>query len=168
MLQKVHVMAHLEKLHILYVKKKHGIYIEQSKVSKSNKIRNVGDAKENNLKKVVKKIGSKNKKQVPKDMKQDILIKKRMDWAKISNCVEYELYPKLASVIKTIVNDNKMNECVITEKTVDFMIQTLKTKRNLAYDELCYLRELIQRAVDFNVENSYSSADEKFTENNST
>ena len=45
----------------------------------------------------------------------------KMDWMKISNCIEHELYPKLASTIRAIINkqNNKNNN---------------KKKKQLKYD----------------------------------
>eukprot|EP01084_Bolivina_argentea_P024449 45552_1 len=70
--------------------------------------------------------------------------------------------------MRAIVDEHKMDKGAITEKTIDFMIETLQTKRNLTHEELCYLKELIQRAVDFDIDTLVFASAEPHTQNNST
>ena len=75
-------------------------------------------------------------------------------WTKIASCVSHEMYGKLSSAIKSIVNNHKYDIGLydIDNKHIDKMIDILKTKRNLGIEERVYLKKLCKRAKQFKPE----------------
>eukprot|EP01084_Bolivina_argentea_P010471 19501_1 len=72
-------------------------------------------------------------------------------WMNIANCVQHEMYPKLANIIRATINDTQIDIGLydLEKKHIDEMIDILKTKRNLAVEERMYLEKLCYRAVKF-------------------
>ena len=85
----------------------------------------------------------------------------KMNWHKICNCIEHEMYPKVASAIRTLINKQNQNdpkkndgETLIDQydlspKSESKLIESLKTKKKLAIEERTYLQGLIERARSF-------------------
>ena len=72
-----------------------------------------------------------------------------LDWDRICNCIGHEMWPKLASSIRAIVNEAKneiKSKDFSEEKNVEKIIDILKNKRNLVIEERTYLKQLIKRA----------------------
>ena len=81
-----------------------------------------------------------------------------MSWFHICNCIEHEMYPKIASAVKSFINnhqhdekkDNDENSFInLDTKTEKKLIHFLKTKRKLPIEERSYLKNLIKRARSF-------------------
>ena len=78
-------------------------------------------------------------------------------WLNVCNCVQHEMYPKIASTIKSFINhqnDEKQDneEKSLIDLDIDMeakLIKFLKTKRKLPIEERTYLKHLIQRARSF-------------------
>eukprot|EP01084_Bolivina_argentea_P308635 533733_1 len=83
----------------------------------------------------------------------------KITWFNIANCVNHEMYPKLGSAIRAIVNksdinngggdDAKIGLYDLESKHIKIMTAILKEKRNLGVEERNYLKKLIERALDF-------------------
>ena len=75
-----------------------------------------------------------------------------LNWDRICECIGHEMWPKLASSIRGIVNDQKNNikSDDFSDKTVQEIIEILKAKRNLAIEERMYFKALVQRAKPLN------------------
>ena len=69
----------------------------------------------------------------------------KMDWMKISNCIEHELYPKLASTIRAIINNKNNNkkkkQLKYDYKHVNIRVDDLKEER-IILDSLSRERNL--------------------------
>eukprot|EP01084_Bolivina_argentea_P132096 233106_1 len=91
----------------------------------------------------------------------------KMSWDHILEAIKHEMYPKLSSAIKSIINysNNQQNMQVneddekntikielydLTDKSRDNVIEFLKEKRKLKIEERKYLYGLINRARSFN------------------
>ena len=82
-------------------------------------------------------------------------------WFNICNVIKHEMYPKLASAIMAITEDEFKSEAIdhniysisiplySIKENIEEVIQYLKTKRKLAIEERNYLRMFIQRALQF-------------------
>eukprot|EP01084_Bolivina_argentea_P121348 215037_1 len=68
-----------------------------------------------------------------------------MNWRMIANCVEHEMYPKLANVMRKIIDDSKIEPFDLNDKNIDAMISILEKK--IGVEESRYLRKLINRAI---------------------
>eukprot|EP01084_Bolivina_argentea_P048006 88488_1 len=71
-----------------------------------------------------------------------------MDWTKICQCVTHEMWPKLASIIKSLIHKNQISICKINQKNIKTIIDGLKS-RNTEIEPLQYLKQLIKRALQF-------------------
>eukprot|EP01084_Bolivina_argentea_P260536 440016_1 len=86
-----------------------------------------------------------------------------LNWRHIANCVDKEMYAKLGSAIRSIIDEDKASKQHIIQSTknVDELMDILKNKRNLGIEERQYLRNLIKRAQHFvpitknNIRNEY-------------
>eukprot|EP01084_Bolivina_argentea_P311449 539092_1 len=73
-----------------------------------------------------------------------------INWMHIANCVQHEMYPKLASALRSIINtQQKFNFYDLTEYSAQQMINQLKTQRNVPIEERQYLNALVKRAERF-------------------
>eukprot|EP01084_Bolivina_argentea_P048722 89729_1 len=74
-----------------------------------------------------------------------------INWMSIANCIQHEMYPKLANVIRATINDKGIGIGLydLEQKYIDKMIEILQTKRNLALEETNYLRKLCHAAIKF-------------------
>eukprot|EP01084_Bolivina_argentea_P018660 34714_1 len=94
----------------------------------------------------------------------------KMDWMKICECVSHEMWPKLSSIIKSIINENnidihkiknesknmeenKYNSEINRSENSKIIVDKLK-KRNIEIEAIQYLEKLIQRAVAFKLMNN--------------
>ena len=78
----------------------------------------------------------------------------KISWQHIVNCARHELFPKLATAIKKVVNNpNKaafnIDEYDLDDASINKMLQYLKNTRNLSDEVIKYLHALIKRAVSF-------------------
>eukprot|EP01084_Bolivina_argentea_P114743 204231_1 len=79
----------------------------------------------------------------------------QMSWNHVSQCVAHEMWPKLASAIKGIVNnaDETQHPMIdaydLSDKNTDNIINILKSERQLAIEEREYLKKLVKRAREF-------------------
>ena len=71
-----------------------------------------------------------------------------MDWMKICNAIQHEVYPKVSSVVKSIINKNNINKMDLSPNTVNTVIEKLKSK-NIATEPREYIKKLIERAKRF-------------------
>ena len=74
--------------------------------------------------------------------------RRRMTWMNIANCVDHEMYTKLGSVLRAIVDEHDKHEQEINAQSMDELMEILKRKRNLCVEERAYLRRLIERAIN--------------------
>eukprot|EP01084_Bolivina_argentea_P219448 372196_1 len=78
-----------------------------------------------------------------------------MNWNNVCQCVKQQMWPKLSSAIKSIVDsldgDNVFLfwDNVITNDSIDIVINKLKEKRHLQIEERKYLQKLIYRTKNF-------------------
>eukprot|EP01084_Bolivina_argentea_P219446 372193_1 len=78
-----------------------------------------------------------------------------MNWSNVCQCVKQQMWPKLSSAIKSIVDsldgDNVFLfwDNVITNDSIDIVINKLKEKRHLQIEERKYLQKLIYRTKNF-------------------
>eukprot|EP01084_Bolivina_argentea_P311452 539095_1 len=74
-----------------------------------------------------------------------------INWMNIANCIQHEMYPKLANVVRATIKDTKIDIGLydLDKKHIDQMIEILKSKRNLAVEERMYLGKLCYRAAKF-------------------
>eukprot|EP01083_Nonionella_stella_P221520 791352_1 len=92
----------------------------------------------------------------------------KLSWNHLIECIKHEMWPKLASVIQAMVNndDEKQNGMIdaddVSDDCVRNIIDVLKTKRHLPSEECEYLKQLIARAKQFdpNKYNHYINANE--------
>eukprot|EP01084_Bolivina_argentea_P102159 183062_1 len=93
--------------------------------------------------------------QIKNNKKIYINTKKRrfeMTWSHITNCVRHEMWPKLSSILQSIVdNHEEIKKEDLKQQNIDAILRELKTKRNLEQDELKYFLNLIKRAKNFKV-----------------
>ena len=69
-----------------------------------------------------------------------------MKWENIINCVSHEMWTKLASTIKSIIDDKENNINIYDEpniKSINKILNILTTKRNLDKEPADYLKNLI-------------------------
>eukprot|EP01084_Bolivina_argentea_P019827 36867_1 len=87
-----------------------------------------------------------------------------MDWGKICNGIRHEMWPKLASAVRAIINNKKtkVEQNDLSNDCIDKVINILKQERHLAVEERQYLRRTLQRASHF----VPISANNKETQNN--
>jgi len=73
-----------------------------------------------------------------------------LNWERICNCIAHEMWPKLASTLRGILNEEKheIKSENISEESIDKIIEILKGKRNLANEERIYFKALAQRAME--------------------
>ena len=87
----------------------------------------------------------------------------KLSWLNICNAIKHEMYPKLASAIRPIIQDQKQDEhstdddeeqlkigLYDIQQNLDNVIEYLKKKRRLAVEERDYLKRLIERAITNN------------------
>eukprot|EP01084_Bolivina_argentea_P123315 218535_1 len=78
-----------------------------------------------------------------------------IDWTHVINCIKYEMYPKLSSVIKAMSESHDEKENIIgavydlTDECIHKVIDSLKNNRYLPSEECEYLKQLIIRARQF-------------------
>eukprot|EP01084_Bolivina_argentea_P314599 544914_1 len=90
-----------------------------------------------------------------KSMNEDIL-----DWTQVCNGISHEMWPKLASAVKSIVTDQAINQHDLSVTSIDKVIDILKNKRNLCIEEQEYLRRFLQQAAAFKPLNRYPPVNE--------
>eukprot|EP01084_Bolivina_argentea_P017319 32348_1 len=73
----------------------------------------------------------------------------QINWIHIANCVAHEMYPKLSSTIRSIINQSDIALFDVDQIHINEMLNILKTKRGLAIEEIIYLRKLCNRAINF-------------------
>eukprot|EP01083_Nonionella_stella_P299276 1015905_1 len=88
-----------------------------------------------------------------------------MDWNKVIECVNHEMWPKLGSIIKGILRKKgeEMMDCEVKEEDITTVMETLKNK-GIAAESINYLQELIERAMHWN-RNPKQYDDERGNEN---
>ena len=69
----------------------------------------------------------------------------KMKWVNICNCIRHEMYPRIASAIISLIDDNDD----LTTYPASYLFEQLETKRKLRLEERNYLIQLIQRAQSF-------------------
>ncbi len=81
----------------------------------------------------------------------EALVEFELNWDRICNCIGHEMWPKLASSIRGIVNEqkNEIKSEDFSEESIEKIIEILKGKRNLAIEERIYLKALTERAKAF-------------------
>ena len=92
------------------------------------------------------------------DTPSPIKTKFKISWINICNCIQHEMYPKVASAVRQFIN-NHSNHNEDEKSLIDLydlsvesetkLIDFLKTKTKLPLEERTYLRQLIQRARSF-------------------
>eukprot|EP01083_Nonionella_stella_P303686 1052189_1 len=79
----------------------------------------------------------------------------KLSWNHLIECIKHEMWPKLASVIQGMVNndDEKQNQMIdvdnVSDDCVRNIIDVLRTKRHLPSEECKYLKQIIARAKQF-------------------
>eukprot|EP01084_Bolivina_argentea_P128673 227401_1 len=75
----------------------------------------------------------------------------RMDWQKACNAIKHEMWSKLASSVRAIVNDKNRNidQYDLSVECINKVINILKEERHLAVEEREYLRKLLKRCAKF-------------------
>ena len=87
----------------------------------------------------------------------------KMSWVNICNCIQHEMYPELASIVRSFINsigheieekkhdeqDSTIGLYDIDAKSENILMEFLKSKRNVPIEERDYLSKLIQRARSF-------------------
>eukprot|EP01083_Nonionella_stella_P091157 254771_1 len=71
-----------------------------------------------------------------------------LTWQHIANALQHELYDKIASSFMVIVNGNKRFE------DVNELLEEIKNKKHIHHNELNYIRELMERASQFDRNNA--------------
>eukprot|EP01083_Nonionella_stella_P091158 254772_1 len=74
-----------------------------------------------------------------------------LTWQHIANALQHELYDKIASSFMVIVNGNKRFE------DVNELLEEIKNKKHIHHNELNYIRELMERASQFDHNDATSS-----------
>eukprot|EP01083_Nonionella_stella_P126616 383325_1 len=77
---------------------------------------------------------------------EEILV---MDWNKIIECVKHEMWPKLGSIIKGILNSKQTNG-EIKKEDIQMVMDGLKVK-HLAAESINYFQKLVERAMHSNI-----------------
>eukprot|EP01084_Bolivina_argentea_P146495 256492_1 len=78
-----------------------------------------------------------------------------MNWKNVCQCVKQQMWPKLSSTIKSIVDNSTSDNASIfwdngiTDESIDVVINQLKEKRHLPAEEREHLRKLIGRTKNF-------------------
>ena len=80
-----------------------------------------------------------------------LLLLEAMDWERICSCLRHEMYPMLSSAVKKIVDDdeNGLDAEDVSDEAMEAVIDILRTKRRIGNQEISYLKELVQRARDY-------------------
>eukprot|EP01084_Bolivina_argentea_P299751 516725_1 len=80
-----------------------------------------------------------------------------IDWFKACNGIAHELWPKLASTVKTIVSnkDNNIDVQQVNQMNIDKVMETLRG-RYLGVEEQYYLKQFLIRAASFTPINNKS------------
>lgn len=84
----------------------------------------------------------------------------RMSWIHICEGLKHEMYPKLASAIRQIIQVHDAATDIADSRdlkvglydikaNIDKAIDYLKTKRKLAVEERNHLKDFIERAIEF-------------------
>eukprot|EP01084_Bolivina_argentea_P289467 497086_1 len=75
----------------------------------------------------------------------------RMNWEKACNAIHHEMFPKLANIIRAIINDKQteIKHDDLSDDTINKVVDILKTERHLPFEERQYLRKLLLRSVQF-------------------
>eukprot|EP01084_Bolivina_argentea_P101170 181436_1 len=87
-----------------------------------------------------------------------------INWKHISNCVQHEMYSKLANTMRSTINDKKNKIKMNDVDKISKMIYFLKSKRNLTIEETNYLNKLHERAMKVSIINTDSYEDQKAQE----
>eukprot|EP01084_Bolivina_argentea_P210685 358506_1 len=72
----------------------------------------------------------------------------KMDWMKICECISHEMWPKLSSIIKSIIREKNIDNYQINNENVKSIIGSLRA-RTIQIEAVQYLQQLIKRAIDF-------------------
>eukprot|EP01084_Bolivina_argentea_P309263 534943_1 len=72
----------------------------------------------------------------------------QMDWMKICECISHEMWPKLSSIIKSIIREKNIDNYQINNENIKNIIDSLTT-RTIEIEPIKYLQKLIKRAIDF-------------------
>eukprot|EP01084_Bolivina_argentea_P019825 36857_1 len=75
----------------------------------------------------------------------------RMDWFKACNGINHEIFPKLSSAVRGIINGKakEIDKYDLSQKCINKVIGILKEEQYLAIEEREYLRLFLQRASTF-------------------
>ncbi len=73
-----------------------------------------------------------------------------MDWMKICECISHEMWPKLSSIIKSIIREKNIDNYQINNENIKNIIDSLRT-RTIQIEPIQYLQKLIKRAIDFSL-----------------
>eukprot|EP01083_Nonionella_stella_P126176 381767_1 len=71
-----------------------------------------------------------------------------LTWQHIANALNHELYDKMSSSFMVIVSGNKRFE------DVNELLEEIKNKKHIHHNELNYIRELMERATQFDLNNN--------------
>eukprot|EP01084_Bolivina_argentea_P311447 539090_1 len=74
-----------------------------------------------------------------------------INWMHIANCVQHEMYPKLANIIRRIINGKDQKIGLYDVDNIDKMVHILKTERHLTVEETNFLYKLYERAMKFTI-----------------
>ncbi len=75
-----------------------------------------------------------------------------MNWMKACNGISHELWSKLGSAVKAIINDKDKNidPQKLNEENIETVIKILKEERHLAIEERHYLRSFYKEQLHLN------------------
>ncbi len=77
-----------------------------------------------------------------------ICIDFKMDWLKICECISHEMWPKLSSIVTSIIREKNINNFEINNENIKNIIDALK-RRTIEIEPITYLQELIKRAIKY-------------------
>eukprot|EP01084_Bolivina_argentea_P123314 218534_1 len=74
-----------------------------------------------------------------------------MDWERVCNGINHELWPKIANAVRAIINDKDkpIDKYDFSKDCIDKVMDILKKERYLPNEERQYLRRVLQRAIAF-------------------
>ena len=81
----------------------------------------------------------------------------KMDWYKACNAIHHEMWPKLASAVTATIDkigEPKIDKNKFKQEDVKIVIDKLVEERHLPTEERIYLQGVLQRASEFNLDNT--------------
>ena len=75
----------------------------------------------------------------------------KLNWIHVASCVHHEMYPKLSSVIRSIIKQENQHFGLhnLEDHAIKKMLRFLKKQKNLGIEEGNYLSNLVIRARSF-------------------